>query len=452
MPLVRLLPIAVVLTTLLGGSAHAQDALALRGARATPAYPYYEALVSLPSAADGERLRLVAPADSDDLHSVAVRDADLPAAVTLVIDASENNLVAAHAFREALKQALATTDVAEVRLISTPGVEALSSSWSQPDDLLSLVDQLSELDLSDGPAPGVALSEAIQSPPTSARWSIVYLGDGRDPSLEAAGREAAAAGVPVHVVAMGFAPAPQRLRALARASGGELLGQIDGGSSPDQIASVYSMMARKSLATPNGYKLVAFRAPALWGETRSFRLSSHDGTFAATGTVDRPGTLLAFAGLLAWPWGAVGLVGVLGLLGVGLALRPGPAEETVDALAWLVPLNGPRQGDRLPVLRSPTLIGRGEESDLVLEDKRVHRDGHAEIEVDAARRTVEIRDLSGRPGSTLVNGRNLVGARRYVGRRDRLRLGATEFRVEFGPSVRGGRVTRQRDEDDATLA
>jgi len=98
-------------------------------------------------------------------------------------------------------------------------------------------------------------------------------------------------------------------------------------------------------------------------------------------------------------------------------LGPGSAP----AAPTLLVLNGPREGQSVPLPPPPArlTLGRGENSDFVLEDADASRE-HVQLEIDLE--GVLVRDLGSKNGF-FVNGR--AGRERRLAHRDELQIGAT---------------------------
>jgi DNA segregation ATPase FtsK/SpoIIIE, S-DNA-T family len=110
------------------------------------------------------------------------------------------------------------------------------------------------------------------------------------------------------------------------------------------------------------------------------------------------------------------------LLTLGGSADRVPAAQSV---LWLKVTAGPDCGRVIPLYRGRHVVGRGEESDVTLEDPNLSR-RHVCLWVDA--HSVEIQDL-GSTNGTLLDGEPLDGARRVVPLPGTVSIGATRLEV-----------------------
>ena len=135
-------------------------------------------------------------------------------------------------------------------------------------------------------------------------------------------------------------------------------------------------------------------------------------------------------GVLMWVLLIVALLLLRLLIGWLLSRRPEKKVEERVPFGWIEVLVGTQQGERYPFYARTVRLGRGDKSDVVLDDRSVSRD-HAELRLDETRPTLQVRDLSGRPGGTKVNGASVSAVPRLLGHRDRVRLANTELKIEL---------------------
>ena len=108
----------------------------------------------------------------------------------------------------------------------------------------------------------------------------------------------------------------------------------------------------------------------------------------------------------------------------------GPLQSSVRALVHLE--SGFYEGLVWPLDRASTVIGRGSNADLVLNEATISR-AHAILGYDGDR--VFVQDL-GSTNGTLVNGS--PEERAYLSDQDELRMGRLQLRVRIEERVSGG--------------
>ena len=422
-------------------------------------YPDYVAVVAAPNLDDAAAVRVRTPPEDEGSTQPARLEPcegpcqDLPLRLSVVLDVSENNLVDAPAMADALIAAVRELpSTASISLTTHPPIPRLSDAWLAPEGLnATAFSSLSQADLGDPGAAGEALMRALDERPTPAasRWALLYVGDGRGGTedLAAVATRAQRLHVPIHVLPMGFAPDLAGLKALADATGGSHVGSLD--DAVADVAGRWGHALKVGVKEATRFKLVRFRAPSLVGSNDRFSVGIGDPpTHWGEGRLtEAPGWISWF---LAWflPWGLAVFLAVL-LLG-WLILRPrepAPLADRREPLGWILVLNGVQQGERLPFFSSTVRLGRGENCDVVLQDRTAHRD-HAELSVDPRRPTVELRDLSGRSGSTRANDQTVLGLGRFIGFADVIRLGATEIQVDLADERDRGRHGDARGRSD----
>jgi diguanylate cyclase (GGDEF)-like protein len=104
-------------------------------------------------------------------------------------------------------------------------------------------------------------------------------------------------------------------------------------------------------------------------------------------------------------------------------------DDTPRYRPVLVVLDGPRRGQRYPIILAETVVGRGHKADICIPDDLASR-AHVRIVYENHDRTTElprciIEDLNSRNGTT-VNGRPVTGPM-VLRERDRILIGGTLF-------------------------
>ena len=113
---------------------------------------------------------------------------------------------------------------------------------------------------------------------------------------------------------------------------------------------------------------------------------------------------------------------------------PPTASPTVVALELRV-LDGPDAGLRVPLPFGQSLLGRADDTTVVLTDPRVSR-RHAELDVRRGSE-ITVRDVGGTNG-TWVCGARVDGSPRSLSEGDVLEIGSTRLQVRMSPRAGGG--------------
>ncbi|RKZ13352.1 hypothetical protein DRQ53_03620 [bacterium] len=90
----------------------------------------------------------------------------------------------------------------------------------------------------------------------------------------------------------------------------------------------------------------------------------------------------------------------------------------------LVTLEGPGEGENVPVTRLPFIIGRGNQATMIIDNETISRN-HAEIRLSADGR-LEVLDKGSSNGS-FVNGERVTAA--LIDDGDQIRFGAARFEL-----------------------
>jgi len=112
----------------------------------------------------------------------------------------------------------------------------------------------------------------------------------------------------------------------------------------------------------------------------------------------------------------------------------------MSAFARLVPADPDLQGPPMQVTRAVTLLGRGKDCGLVINDASVSRI-HAKISRDADG-TIRLEDLKSSNG-TFVNGRRIE--KETLRHADRVRFGMLEYRVDLGEEAFEDATSEERE-------
>lgn len=269
------------------------------------------------------------------------------------------------------------------------------------------------------------------------RWTEIVLVTAPDDGSGANGlRAARELGVPVHVLALTEPGDDQSaaLKEIAAATGGEFhpVLNLNVPRKPQAfLEAIAGDMRSRCVVTTKAW---GARAGLMPRPHLRVRASVGDRTVVADGVVPRPaagwGYRLRWIGRVALWVGAALVLLLLRMLIARLLRKEPEPEDTRTPLGHVVVVVGEQQDERIPIHSRSIRIGRGEGSHVLLVDKTVSRE-HATLLLEPEKGTAALRDVTRLPNRTFVNEVPLQDTPRYVGRRDRIRLGSIEVRLEL---------------------